>query len=93
LSRAACPFCRTPHTSFSEIGSEPSASDHPEDGDVAVCGRCGCAAVWSAAGGGLRKPTPDEAAVLVRDPQVAAAKARIIAASRDPQTGWELPDV
>jgi hypothetical protein len=73
---AYCPHCATPLNRHAHVGEEPS---EPNDGDIAICFRCGGISIFVADryGAYLREPTPDETRQIQTHPTVIAAlKAR-----------------
>lgn len=67
-----CPFCGDEHDRSSAVtrrGALPHVEPRMRPGDASMCIKCGEFSVmgWSDA---LRKPSPDESAMLARDPAV-----------------------
>lgn len=68
-----CPYCRRVH----EL-SNGAPGTRPKPGDVSLCWGCGEVGIFT--DDGIRRPTPEERAEILTDPQVKTARAAILVA-------------
>ena len=54
----------------------------PQPGDITVCFSCSAVAIFTGRGEEIRRPLPQEAAMIARDREIQALRARITAFRR-----------